>query len=224
MSAVRAVLFDLDGTLADTAPDLGGALNLLLAEIGAPPVPLEVARPHTSSGARGMLKAGLGLTPEDARYEELKRRFLELYEQNICRETRLFDGIEALLAGLDARGVPWGIVTNKIERFTFPLLRALALDARTRCIVGGDTAPRPKPHPDPLLHAAELLALPPEACIYVGDDLRDIQAARAAGMPAIAAGYGYLGEDADPTLWLADAVIQHPLEVLKHLGPPPRVG
>jgi phosphoglycolate phosphatase len=224
MRAVHAVLFDLDGTLADTAPDLGGALNLLLAEIGAPAVPLEVARPLTSSGARGMLKAGLGITPEDARYEPLKQRFLELYEQNICRGTRLFDGIAALLDSLDAQGVPWGIVTNKVERFTFPLLHALALDARARCIVGGDTTPRPKPHPDPLLHAAGTLGLPPAHCIYVGDDLRDIQAARAAGMPSLAAAYGYLGEDGDPASWLADAVIAHPLEILNHLGAPPRVG
>jgi phosphoglycolate phosphatase len=224
MSRIRAVLFDLDGTLADTAPDLGGALNRLLAEIGAPQVPLEVARPLTSSGARGMLKAGLGITPEDTRYEPLKQRFLQLYEQHICVGTRLFDGIDALLDTLDAQGTPWGIVTNKMERFTFPLLRELRLDTRTRCIVGGDTTPRAKPHPDPLLHAARVLACPPEACIYVGDDLRDIQAARAAGMASLAAAYGYLGEDADPTLWMADAVIDHPLEVLNHLPSPPRVG
>jgi phosphoglycolate phosphatase len=218
MTSVRAVLFDLDGTLADTAPDLGGALNLLLAELGASPVPLEVSRPLTSSGARGMLKAGLGLGPEDARYEPLKTRFLELYEQNICRHTCLFDGIEEMLGTLDDRGVPWGIVTNKQERFTFPLLRALGLDTRAGCIVGGDTAPRPKPHPDPLLHAARLLALPPGACLYVGDDLRDVEAARAAGMPSLAAAYGYLGEEGDPAQWRADAVIVHPREVLNYLA------
>jgi phosphoglycolate phosphatase len=224
MNGVRAVLFDLDGTLADTAPDLGGALNRLLDEIGAPTVALEVARPLTSSGARGMLKAGLGITPDDRRYEPLKQRFLELYEQDICRETRLFDGMAALLDALDQRAVPWGVVTNKAERFTFPLLRALSLETRARCIVGGDTTPHPKPHPDPLLHAAGLLDLPPATCLYVGDDLRDIQAAQAAGMPSLAAAYGYLGEDADPTLWRADAVIGHPLEVLNHLGPSSRVG
>lgn len=224
MTTVRAVLFDLDGTLADTAPDLGGALNRLLAEIGAPQVPLEVARPLTSSGARGMLKAGLGLTPDDARYEPLKQRFLQLYEQHICVGTRLFDGIDALLAALDERAMPWGIVTNKMERFTFPLLRALRLDTRAGCIVGGDTTPRAKPHPDPLLHAARVLAVAPEDCIYVGDDLRDIQAARAAGMASLAAAYGYLGEDADPTLWQADAIVAHPLEVLSYVGASPRVG
>jgi len=224
MTAVRAVLFDLDGTLADTAPDLGGALNLLLREIGAPEVPLEVARPLTSSGARGMLKAGLGLTPDDERYEPLKQRFLQLYEQNICIDTRLFDGIAELLAALESRNLPWGIVTNKMERFTFPLLGALELDRRAACIVGGDTAPRAKPHPDPLLHAAKQIGLAPEACIYVGDDLRDIQAARAAGMRSVAAAYGYLGEDADVTLWQADAIVSHPLEVLNHVVEHPRVG
>jgi phosphoglycolate phosphatase len=224
MKAIRAVLFDLDGTLADTAPDLGGALNLLLAEIGAPPVPLDVSRPLTSSGARGMLKAGLGLGPEDARYEPLKARFLELYEQNICRHTSLFDGIEHMLGALEAQSVPWGIVTNKQERFTYPLLRALGLERRAGCIVGGDTAPRPKPYPDPLLHAARLLSLPPAACLYVGDDLRDVQAARAAGMPSLAAAYGYLGEEGDPAAWRADAVIAHPREVLNFLAEPPRVG
>lgn len=224
MSTLRAVLFDLDGTLADTAPDLGGALNRLLAELGRPTLPLELSRPLTSSGARGMLKAGLGLTPEHAEYEPLRVRFLELYEADLCRDTRLFDGIPALLEALDVGAVPWGIVTNKAERFTLPLLRALGLDARAACVVGGDTTPRAKPHPDPLLHAAASLGLAPAHCLYVGDDLRDIQAARAAGMPVLAAAYGYLGEDADPADWHADGIVAHPLEVLNHLGAAPRVG
>ncbi len=171
-----------------------------------------------------MLKAGLGLTPENDRYEPLKQRFLQLYEQNICIDTRLFDGIAELLAALESRGLPWGIVTNKMERFTFPLLGALELDRRAACIVGGDTTARAKPHPDPLLHAAKQIGLPPESCIYVGDDLRDIQAARAAGMRSLAAAYGYLGEEGDPALWQADAVIAHPLEVLNHVALAPRVG
>jgi phosphoglycolate phosphatase len=221
MNSIRAVLFDLDGTLADTAPDLGGALNRLLTELGRPTLPLEASRPLTSSGARGMLKAGLGLTPDHAEYEGLRLRFLELYEANLCRDTQLFDGIPELLDALESRSLPWGIVTNKAERFTLPLLRALQLDGRTACVVGGDTAPRPKPHPDPLLHAAARLGLPTAACLYVGDDLRDVQAARAAGMPVLAAAYGYLGEDADPTLWQADAVIAHPLEVLNHMATAP---
>lgn len=217
----RAVLFDLDGTLADTAPDLARALNALLGEHGRPPVPIEIARPLTSSGARGMIKAGFGLTPESADYETLKARFLALYGASVCVETRLFPGMEELLRALDQRGMQWGVVTNKPDRFTRPLLDALGLASRAACIVSGDTAARPKPHPDPLLHASRALALDPAACLYVGDDLRDIQAARAAGMPILAAGYGYLGDDGDPQAWGADAVIDHPLETLNFLGGQP---
>lgn len=214
---IRAVLFDLDGTLADTAPDLAGALNRLLAERGAPPIPYALARPVTSSGARGMLKAGLGIEPDHADYETLRDRFLELYEAGICRDSVLFDGVPDLLNELDRRTVAWGIVTNKHHRFTEPLVRALGLFERSRCVVSGDTTPHPKPYPDPLLHAARQIGLTPGACLYVGDDVRDVQAARAAGMPVIAAGYGYLGIDTDPAAWRADAVIAHPGEVLNYL-------
>lgn len=213
----RAVLFDLDGTLGDTAPDLAAALNRLLAERGHAQVPLARARPVTSSGARGMLRLGFGIDPGDARYELLKARFLELYAERICAETRLFDGVAELLAALERRGLAWGVVTNKPERFTVPLLEALALRARAACVVGGDTARRAKPHPEPLLHAARALGCDSVRCLYVGDDLRDVQAARAAGMPVVAAGYGYLGEDGDPHAWGADAVVAHPLEVLNHV-------
>jgi phosphoglycolate phosphatase len=218
---IRAVLFDLDGTLADTAPDLAGALNRLLAEHGRGPVPLERARPVTSSGARGMLQIGFGIDPQDPRYERLKARFLDLYGDRVCGETRLFDGIAELLAALERRGLAWGVVTNKPERFTVALLEALALRARAACVVGGDTAERAKPHPDPLLHAVQVLGVEPARCLYVGDDLRDVQAARAAGMPVIAAAYGYLGDgDGNPHAWGADAVIAHPFEVLNHLETP----
>jgi phosphoglycolate phosphatase len=217
---IRAVLFDLDGTLADTAPDLAGALNRLLAERGRQAVPMAHARRVTSSGARGMLRVGFGIDPQHAEYDALRARFLDLYAENICRETRLFDGIGELLAAIEGRGLPWGIVTNKAERFTFPLLAALGLAARTACVVGGDTTRRTKPHPDPLLHAARALRLAPSACLYLGDDLRDVQAARAAGMPVLAAGYGYLGDEGDPSVWGADAVISHPLETLNHLKTP----
>ncbi len=220
----RAVLFDLDGTLADTAPDLARALNSLLGEHGLPSVPLEVARPLTSSGARGMIKAGFGLTPESARYESLKARFLDLYGASVCVETRLFPTMDELLQALERRGVRWGVVTNKPDRFTRPLIHALGLTSRAACIVSGDTAARSKPHPDPLIHAARSLALNPAECLYVGDDLRDVQAARAAGMPVIAAGYGYLGDDGDPHNWGADAVIGHPLETLNFLGSRPFMG
>ena len=214
---IRAVLFDLDGTLADTAPDLGLALNLLRAESGLAPVPLEQTRPLTSSGARGLIKAGFGYTTEHPDYPGLKDRFLELYGRNICVETRLFDEMDRLLESLEHRNLTWGVVTNKAARFTDPLIRALGLSTRAACVVSGDTTPRAKPAPDPLLHAAKLIGLPPGDCIYVGDDLRDIQAARAAGMGALAAAYGYLGDDGSPETWGADGVIRSPIEVLQYL-------
>jgi phosphoglycolate phosphatase len=217
---IRAVLFDLDGTLADTAPDLAGALNALLEERRRPTLPVAVARPVTSSGARGMLKVGFGIDPGDADYDALRARFLDLYAERVCVETRLFAGIADLLAALDARAVPWGVVTNKAERFTRPLLEALELRERAACVVGGDTTARAKPHPDPLLHAAQHIGIAVGRCLYVGDDLRDVQAARAAGMPVLAAAYGYLGIDGDPHAWGADAVIEHPLDVLNHLESP----
>jgi N-acetyl-D-muramate 6-phosphate phosphatase len=213
----QAVLFDLDGTLADTAPDLARALNALLGEHGRPPVPSAITRPLTSSGARGMIQAGFGLTPASEQYESLKERFLDLYGAAVCVETRLFPGMAELLDALERLGVRWGVVTNKPDRFTRPLLDALGLGARAACIVSGDTAARPKPHPDPLLHASDALALDPAACLYVGDDVRDVRAARAAGMRILAAAYGYLGDDGDPHDWGADAVIDHPLEALNFL-------
>lgn len=217
MTSVRAVLFDLDGTLADTAPDLGAALNRLLAEMGKPPLPLAISRPHTSSGARGMLLAGLGISPEDPDYEPLKNRFLDLYAGHVCEHTRLFEGMPEVLEALEARSLPWGVVTNKAERFTHPLLRLLNLDTRSACIVCGDTTAHPKPHPAPLHLAARQLGLEPATCLYVGDDLRDIQAARAAGMPVVAAAFGYLGEGGNPADWRADAILQHPRDLLRFL-------
>ncbi len=214
---IQAVLFDLDGTLADSALDLALALNLLLAEHGRTAVPLETTRPYTSSGARGLIKAGFGLDTDHADYPALKDRFLDLYEKNLDVHTSLFDGVEKMLDELDSRRILWGIVTNKSKRFTGAVVAGVGLDTRSACIVSGDTTARAKPHPDPLLHAAELISVPPARCIYVGDDLRDIQAARAAGMGAIAAAYGYLGVDGDPHDWNADAVITHPGEVLNFL-------
>ena len=210
MPRATAVLFDLDGTLADTAPDLGRALNRVRAACGLAPMPLEITRPHTSSGARGLLKIGFGLEPGNERYEALKAQFLDFYFAEICIDTRLFDGMAELLDRLEQDGLPWGVVTNKAERFTRPLLQGLGLDARAACIVGGDSTARLKPHPDSLLHAAALLQLPPSACLYVGDDLRDVQAARAAGMRALAAAYGYLGDGGAIESWQADAIIAHP--------------
>ena len=211
------MLFDLDGTLADTAPDLARALNRVRAANGLAPMPLELTRPYTSSGARGLLKIGFSMEPGDERYETLKLQFLDFYAAEICIETRLFEGMAELLDRLEQDKLPWGVVTNKAERFTRPLLQCLRLGERSACIVGGDTAARAKPHPDPLLHAAAALRLPPSACLYVGDDLRDVQAARAAGMPVIAAKYGYLGDGGAIESWQADAIIGHPREVLDHL-------
>jgi phosphoglycolate phosphatase len=213
----RAVLFDLDGTLADTAPDLARALNRVRATHRLAPLPVTITRPYTSSGARGLLKIGFGLDPGDERYEALKLQFLDFYAAEICIDTRLFDGMAELLDRLDQDRLPWGVVTNKAERFTFPLLQGLRLAERAACVVGGDTAARAKPHPDPLLHAASALQLPPSACLYVGDDVRDVQAARAAGMPVIVAKYGYLGDGGSIESWQADAIIEHPREVLDYL-------
>ena len=214
---IQAVLFDLDGTLADSAPDLALALNLLLAEHGRDAVPLTITRPHTSSGARGLIKAGFGLDADHADYPALKDRFLDLYEKNLDVHTSLFEGVTQMLDDLDARKVRWGIVTNKAKRFTGAVVAGVGLTARSGCIVSGDTTPYAKPHPEPLLHAANLIDTEPGRCLYVGDDLRDIQAARAAGMGAIAAAYGYLGVDGDPHDWDADGVIFHPGEVLNFL-------
>ncbi len=217
MAEARAVLFDLDGTFADTAPDLGRALNRLRAEHGLEPLPIGIMRARASSGARGLLKAGFDLTPESEGYDALRDRFLDFYEQELCVETRLFDGIPELLVKIRARKLPWGIVTNKGRRFTEPLLRHLAVDNLAACVVSGDSTPHIKPHPEPLLLAASLLKLPPADCIYIGDDLRDVQAARAAGMRFAAAGWGYLGDGADPRTWDADAVLTDPRDVLNLL-------
>lgn len=212
---MRAVLFDLDGTFADTAPDLARALNRVRAERGLPALAPEIARPWTSSGARGLLKAGFDITPEDEDYGSLREKFLDYYEKDLCVETRLFDGMPEVIAKLRARRVPWGIVTNKGKRFTEPLLKLLAVDHLAACAVSGDSTPHTKPHPAPLLLAARLLALEPADCVYVGDDLRDAQAAQNAGMRFVAAGWGYLGEGGDPNTWNADAVLAKPGEVLE---------
>jgi phosphoglycolate phosphatase len=216
----RAVLFDLDGTLADTAPDLARALNCVRAAHRLAPMPAATTRSYTSSGVRGLLKIGFGLDPGDERYDALRLQFLDFYAAAICVDTRLFDGVAELLDRLEQEGLPWGVVTNKAERFTLPLLQSLSLDERAACVVGGDTAARAKPHPDPLLHAAAALQLPPSACLYVGDDYGDVQAARAAGMPVIAAKYGYLGNGRPIESWQADAIIEHPREVFDYLYAP----
>ena len=209
----QAILFDLDGTLADTAPDLAQALNKLRLERGLEPAPYESLRPYASAGARGLIGAGLGLTPEAAEYEALRIAFLNNYEAAMAVHSRLFDGVPDLLAQLDRSGIAWGIVTNKAMRFTDPLVPMIGL-GHAACVVSGDTTPHAKPHPAPLLEAAQRLGKAPEQCWYVGDDMRDIQAGRAAGMLTIAAAWGYCGSDG-PTQWNAHAIAQEPLELLQ---------
>lgn len=211
---IRGVLFDLDGTLADTAPDLGGALNRLRLEQGLDELPAETLRPHTSAGARGLIGAGFGITPDDPRYAALAERFLALYESALCVDTRLFDGMGEVLTRLEQAGIPWGVVTNKAARFTVPLMRELGLHERATSIVSGDSVPVPKPDPAGLKLAASELGVDAAICLYVGDDERDIQAAQAAGMPSVAAAFGYLGCARHHSEWGADHTIHHPLELL----------
>ena len=222
--APKAVLFDLDGTLADTAPDLARALNRLRTERGCDPLPAQILRPYTSSGARGLIGIGFGIVPGHPEFEAMKDRFLAHYEEDVCVDSRLYDGMQELLGHLVTRGIAWGIVTNKAARFTRPLVDRLAIVPPPACVVCGDTAARPKPAPDPLLHAAAELSLASSDCLYVGDDLRDVQAARAAGMPVLAAGFGYLGFGSHPASWGADAVIDSPLDTLNYLVPHPSMG
>lgn len=216
LASPRAILFDLDGTLADTAPDLAGAMNRLRQARGLEPTPYEQLRPVASAGARGLIGAAFGLHPGDEGYEELRVGFLDNYAAALAVDSRLFDGIPALLEGLRERGIAWGIVTNKAMRFTDPLVRQIGLE-QAACVISGDTTAHAKPHPAPLLEAARRLQIAPEQCWYVGDDLRDIQAGRAAAMTTIAAAWGYCGH-AEPATWQADRLIDEPLELLSIIG------
>jgi len=214
---IKAVLFDLDGTLADTAPDLAYALNRQREQLGLSALPLSSIRPYVSQGGRGLMKIGFDLAPGDPAYQVRRNEFLDFYEERLCHDTQLFIGIPEVLAELEARGLPWGVVTNKMERFTLPLLQKLQLDRRASCIVSGDTGINSKPHPEPLLLASGKIGVPAPACVYVGDDERDVLAARAAGMQSIVARYGYLGNGVSPETWGADAYIFSPLEILQFL-------
>jgi phosphoglycolate phosphatase len=214
MTAVSLVLFDLDGTLADTAPDLAGAVNRMRAARGHAPLPLADLRPVASHGARGLLGRAFDVAPGDPEFEPLRQEFFREYEQALCVESSLFPAMDAALAELEVRGVLWGIVTNKVARFTVPLVRALGLDHRAACVVSGDTAARPKPDPAPLVHALAATSTAADAALYVGDDLRDIQAGRAAGMRTVAVSYGYLGDGPHYAEWGADHIIHSPTELL----------
>lgn len=211
----QAILFDLDGTLADTAFDLAAAVNLMRIHRNLEPAPFENLRPYASAGARGLLAAGFGISPEDAEFEAMRVEFLNNYEAAICRHSSLFAGVTQLLQSITALGLPWGIVTNKATRFTKPLIPLLGLQ-QAHCIISGDTTPHFKPHPEPLLEAARQLKVAPKDCCYLGDDLRDIQAAQAAGMISIAASWGYCGQT-EPNNWKADLVLNKPNELLMFL-------
>lgn len=212
---IRAVLFDLDGTLIDSAPDLAGAANDLRAGHGLAPLPYEDLRPMVGAGARGMVGAAFGVAPGDPRFAPLRDAFLALYEARMLRETTVFDAMTGVLAALGAAGLPWGIVTNKASRFAEPVVRGLGL--APAALVCGDTTPHSKPHPAPLLEAARRLRLDAAACAYVGDDHRDIQAGSAAGMPALAAAWGYLGRGEAIEAWGADAILPAPDALLNWL-------
>ncbi len=211
--AWRAMLFDLDGTLADTAPDLAAAVNAMRAARGLQSVALERLRPMASHGARGLLQVAFDKAPGDADYEAMRVEFLDRYEQALAVHSKLFDGMPEVLDALEARGLAWGIVTNKAMRFTTPLSKLLALDRRAGAIVGGDSTPFAKPHPAPLLLAAEMLDIPPSECLYVGDDLRDMAAGHAAGMRTVAAAWGYCGRS-EPVQWQADVICDEPRALL----------
>lgn len=213
-----AVLFDLDGTLVDSAPDLAGAINELRGVHGMEPLPFTQLRPVVGSGARGMLAAGFGIGPDDSGFAALREDFLARYEGRLLRETRVFVRMEPVLQVLQARGVPWGIVTNKIARFAAPLVAGLGLRERCAVLVSGDTTPHAKPHPAPLLAAAAALHLQPAHCVYIGDDRRDVQAGRGAGMRTLAAAWGYLGAGESVHDWAADAVLDQPEALLNWLG------
>ena len=211
-----AVFFDLDGTLVDTADDLAAPVNHMREARGLKPLPLEEYRPFASAGSRGLLHIGLGATTDDPDYPALRTEFLNRYEQEIAVHSRLFDGMPELLAWLEANGIRWGVISNKLEYLVRRLVQQLGLGHRVALAYGGDTAPRAKPWPDPLKMALQETGLPARQCVYIGDDLRDIQAAHAVDMPAVAAAYGY-GNPNEIPQWRADHIVTSPQEFLAML-------
>lgn len=213
----RAVILDLDGTLLDTAPDLIGSLNDLRREEALAPLPAGELAPVVSHGSAPLIRRGFGLAPDDARFEPLRRRLLDIYHRRVSRETRAFPGMDELLARLETLGVPWGIVTNKPGWLARPLLAALGYDHRTACLVTGDDPERRKPDPYPIREACRQLGLPPSDCVAVGDAQRDVEAARRAGTLTLVALFGYVYGEDRITAWGADGLIGHPLEILRWL-------
>jgi 2-phosphoglycolate phosphatase len=213
--SIRTVLFDLDGTLADTAPDLALALNTLLEETGNDTLPYARIRAEASYGGKALVRLGFDLEPDTPEFKALHQRFLELYRSNLCNKTRLFDGMEQVLSDIARANMNWGIVTNKPAYLTDPLVGLLGLADKAAAVVSGDTTSNSKPHPEPLLHACELAGSRPEQCLYVGDAQRDIEAGNRAGMKTLAATFGYIREDDDTDSWDADGAIASPAELME---------
>jgi N-acetyl-D-muramate 6-phosphate phosphatase len=215
-----AIFFDLDGTLADTASDLATPVNQMRIERGLAALPVSDLRQYASMGARGLLGKALGVTPAHTDFDSLRADFLRRYERHMCEQTTLFNGVDVMLDALDAAGMPWGIVSNKAERYVRPICHYLGLAQRSKTLIGGDTTAFAKPHPEPLLHAARMVGVTASRCLYVGDDKRDIEAAHAAGMRSVAAAYGYCGNDsaAAVNLWGADFTVSQPELLLASLG------
>ena len=214
---LNTILFDLDGTLADTAPDLADTLNVLLAEKQRPPLPYDTIRPHVSHGATALVRLGFGMEPDEAEFEPLRQRFLDLYEQRLAKRTCLFPGMENVLDALEQGDCRWGVVTNKPARFTVPLLTALGLEKRAACIISGDSTRQRKPHPEPLQAACRSLGATALQCVYIGDARRDIEAGRRAGIMTLVALFGYLGEQDRPEQWQADGMVRSPADILDWL-------
>jgi phosphoglycolate phosphatase len=218
MNTINGVLFDLDGTLLDTAGDLGRALNQLLREHDLPIIPLETIRPEAGRGCLGLLKLGMNVDPDDSRYPALAKQLLVWYQKYLLDTTTLFPGMRETLDYLDKNAISWGIVTNKPARYTDPLVQHLQLDKRAACVISGDTLENRKPHPEPLLHACQLMQIKPENCLYVGDSAIDIEACKAAGTSSLAALYGYIPANENPLSWGADGWIHHASEIIPWLS------
>lgn len=217
-ASCEAVLFDLDGTLIDSAPDLAGTANEMREQRGWEARPVATLRPWVGAGARGMLWAAFDIEPDHPQFGSLRDEFLTAYASRSLRLTRVFDTMLPVLDAIESAGRPWGIVTNKVERFTWPIVEGLGLRQRAKVVIAGDTTAHAKPHPEPLLEAARRIGRPPAACVYVGDDLRDIRAGKAAGMVTAAADWGYHGEGEPIGQWGADWLLVQPVDLLKRLG------